>query len=220
MGNHVDFKETIIIMTSNIGARFLSKGGKMGFEEDYSKAESKKEQILDEMRRFFNPEFINRVDEIIIFDPLTRENIRSIVDNLVEEINLHIINRNIHVVLSKAAKDYFAEEGYSEIYGARPLRRLMRKEIEDELANMLLEQKITHSALVNISIKNKKLHLHVAELPEEQLEELRRRYLVEQNAIDNYWNDNYDIAVTTPQKTDSDDSDSFDLNSPHSVSAT
>ncbi|MCB1147240.1 MAG: ATP-dependent Clp protease ATP-binding subunit, partial [Leptospiraceae bacterium] len=134
MGHRVDFKETIIIMTSNLGARHLMKGGKLGFESEAGKAESKKDQVMDELRKFFSPEFINRIDDVIVFDMLKPEEIREIVELMVDEINMNILHKNLYIVPDKEALDYLGEKGFDEKYGARPLRRLVQKEIEDELA--------------------------------------------------------------------------------------
>jgi len=139
-GRRVDFRDTIIIMTSNIGARELQKSGKVGFSESQiRREESKKEKALEALKKHFNPEFLNRIDEVIVFHSLTKDQIKSIIDIMVNRLNNYLFDKKIRVELDDLAKEHFCEKGYDEKYGARPLRRLIQKEVEDYLANRFLE---------------------------------------------------------------------------------
>jgi ATP-dependent Clp protease ATP-binding subunit ClpC len=139
-GRRVDFRDTIIIMTSNIGARELQKSGKVGFSESQiRREESKKEKALEALKKHFNPEFLNRIDEVIVFHSLTKDQIKSIIDIMVNRVNNYLFDKKIRIELDDLAKEHFCEKGYDEKYGARPLRRLIQKEVEDYLANRFLE---------------------------------------------------------------------------------
>jgi ATP-dependent Clp protease ATP-binding subunit ClpC len=190
-GHHVDFKETIIILTSNIGARFLQKGGKLGFSEGDNKQDGKREQVLEELRKHFSPEFLNRIDDVIIFDPLTRDEIQEIVDLTIDEINYNALAKNMYLTLKGNARSYLAEKGYSEKYGARPLKRLVQREIEDELAMMLLEKKITQPVEIKISTSKKdgveKLSFAFENLSAEKFLEIKGEYYEDEASIDEIW---------------------------------
>ncbi len=190
-GHHVDFKETIIILTSNIGARFLQKGGKLGFSEGDSRQDGKREQVLEELRKHFSPEFLNRIDDVIIFDPLTREEIQEIVDLTIDEINYNALAKNMYLTLKGNARSYLADKGFSEKYGARPLKRLVQREIEDELAMMLLEKKITQPVEIKISTTKKdgaeKLSFAFENLSAEKFLEIRGEYFEDEASIDEIW---------------------------------
>ena len=139
-GRKVDFSETIIIMTSNLGAREMQKGGKLGFAEDEARRqELKKERVMEELKKHFNPEFLNRIDEIITFHTLTKEHIREIIDIMVDRMNVALLEKKILLHMDNAAKDHIADIGYDEKYGARPLRRTLQREVEDHMANRMLE---------------------------------------------------------------------------------
>ena len=189
MGHRVDFKETIIIMTSNVGARQLLKGGKLGFDEESSKKEARKDQIMEELKHFFSPEFLNRIDETVIFESLTEKNIKDIVKILLEEININIIEKNIHIELTAAAAEYLAKNGFDEKYGARPLRRLLQKEIEDELALYILEEKIDKPTLVKVDCKENKIDFKFSRLAQKKLERLKRDYLIHEKSVEDFWDD-------------------------------
>ena len=133
-GRVVDFKNTVIIMTSNLGSRFLQHlepGNTAQFE-------MARVQVLDEVRKAFRPEFLNRIDEIIVFHPLSQEHTKAIVELQLRELQQRLDGQKIRLVTSDAAKAYLAREGYSPDFGARPLRRLIQREIENRLAKMVL----------------------------------------------------------------------------------
>jgi len=141
-GRRVDFKNTILIMTSNIGTRHARKGKGLGFvrteEEDY---EGMKERILEEVKRTFSPEFLNRVDEIIVFRPLSEEAVLKIVDILLREVVERIEAQGMRLDVSGGARSFLAEKGYDPVFGARPLKRTIQKYISDPLAEEMLEGK-------------------------------------------------------------------------------
>jgi ATP-dependent Clp protease ATP-binding subunit ClpC len=141
-GRTVDFRNTVVIMTSNIGTRFVSRqGASLGFQvSSQPSAETQfRDDISEALKRTFRPEFLNRIDEIIIFHTLTRENVMSIVDLQMEEIRGRLGERGLDIELSEAAKGWLADEGYDPAFGARPLRRSLQRYVESPLAQKLLE---------------------------------------------------------------------------------
>jgi len=140
-GRKVNFRNTVIIMTSNIGARLIQKATPLGFhrneEEDfYAKI---KDSIMDELKKTLSPEFLNRIDEIVVFHPLNKEHLYSIIDLLVDEMNKHLLDHEILVELSKEVKEFIVEKYYQPLYGARQMRRAIQKEIEDPLSEEILK---------------------------------------------------------------------------------
>jgi ATP-dependent Clp protease ATP-binding subunit ClpC len=139
-GRTVDFKNTVVIMTSNLGSQEFQRGS-LGFRhETQSRTEQKrlKSSIDGALKQTFRPEFLNRIDEIIIFDPLTEEEIREIVDLMMKEVQARIEDRNITVILTDEAKSWLAEEGFDPMFGARPLRRTIQREVENPLSKKIL----------------------------------------------------------------------------------
>ena len=139
-GRKVDFSNTVIIMTSNVGAREIAKPGAMGFGATSGQLSDDeiKSRAMGELKKLFRPEFINRVDEIVVFKSLTAEQIRGIVDLLVINLRNRLIGQGMSIELTEAAKDLLAKEGTDPIYGARPLRRAIQTHVEDPLAEQLL----------------------------------------------------------------------------------
>ena len=135
-GRVIDFKNTVLIMTSNLGARDISKGGSLGFHDDEKKTSYDRMQakVRDEIERAFNPEFLNRVDETIVFHTLDRGEIGQIVHILMKEIEDRLAEENLTLSLSEATTDFLVEKGYDEKFGARPLRRAIQRYIEDPLS--------------------------------------------------------------------------------------
>ena len=127
-GRTVDFKNTIIIMTSNLGSEHILDGNTS--------------KVMDEVKKYFRPEFINRVDEIIVFNPLTKDNIRKILDKLIKEMEDRLSNDNIHIELTDSAKDYLVDNGYDITYGARPLKRLLSRTVETSIAKVLINNEV------------------------------------------------------------------------------
>ena len=140
-GRKVDFSNTVIIMTSNVGAREIAKPGAMGFGSNASQLSDKeiKSRAMGELKKLFRPEFLNRVDEIVVFKSLAKDQIRGIVDLMVRELRNRLIGEGMSIELTDAAKDLIAKEGTDPIYGARPLRRAIQTLVEDPLAEQLLE---------------------------------------------------------------------------------
>ncbi len=153
-GRKVDFSETIIIMTSNLGAREMQKGGKLGFaEDDKRREELKKDRVMEELKKHFNPEFLNRIDEIITFHTLTKEHIRQIIDIMLDRMNVQLLEKKILLSMNDEAKDHVADLGYDEKYGARPLRRTLQREVEDYMANRMLEGAYKEPTEILVSVR-------------------------------------------------------------------
>lgn len=147
-GRTVDFKNTVIIMTSNVGSQHLKKdAASLGFlSDERAKAnagEFAKNRVLDEAKRVFRPEFLNRIDEIIVFSSLTDEDLKQIVEIMLKEVSQRLAHANLNIELSEAAKQELLKEGRDHAYGARPLRRAIQKMIEDEVSEMIIKQVIT-----------------------------------------------------------------------------
>ncbi|HMK48740.1 MAG TPA: ATP-dependent Clp protease ATP-binding subunit [Thermodesulfovibrionales bacterium] len=140
-GRKVDFRNTVIIMTSNLGARLIEKATPLGFQKNVNGIiyEKIKENVLNELKKTFNPEFLNRVDEIVVFHPLEKEHLMSIIDLLVDETNRILLDRELVIEVSQEVKEWIIGRYYQPIYGARPMRRAVQKEIEDPLSEELLK---------------------------------------------------------------------------------
>jgi len=139
-GRHVDFRNTILIMTSNIGADLIKGGGGFGFGKHApdDKFNNIKSVLMKEVERFFRPEFINRLDDTIVFKPLTKEDLVSIVEFEVSKVSKRLEEQGFTLTLDQSAKDFLIDKGYNPDYGARPLRRAIGTYIEDPLSEMLL----------------------------------------------------------------------------------
>ena len=160
-GKTVDFKNTVIIMTSNVGATSIKKQNVLGFatsvDEDKEEYERMKETITEELKRTFRPEFLNRLDEVIVFHSLKEEQVRSIVDIMIEQLEARLKKRNINIVVSEETKEFIANQGFDAQYGARPLERTIRKMIEDQLAEEILRGNITKKKKIEIDYDGEKL---------------------------------------------------------------
>ena len=144
LGNQVDFRNTLIIMTSNLGTRFLATKGHMGFREKSFEADLKSTEALIhmELKREFSPEFINRIDDIIIFNPLTQTELRQICRLLVDDVNQALIHKNVHISIDDTVVDWLLKRAEEESNsGARPLRRAIQRHIEDEISEFMIRQK-------------------------------------------------------------------------------
>lgn len=164
-GRRVNFKNTVIIMTSNLGSEVIHKRN-LGFredsEDDLPAEEEMKQKVLGALRDTFKPEFLNRMDEIIIFHPLSRPMLRQIVDLQLEQIAKRLEEKKIRIRLTPAAKEYLSRKGYDNAYGARPLKRLIQNEIMNELANQLIAKQVKEGDRVRIDAKNDRLIFEVA----------------------------------------------------------
>lgn len=164
-GRRVDFKQTIIIMTSNAGAQAIVEPKRLGFisDEDGKKDyERMKAGVMEEVRKIFKPEFLNRIDEIMVFHTLKKEDIQKIVSILLKKLEKRCQEQmNITLRVAASVKDYLAESGFDSKYGARPLRRAIQTKIEDPLANEVLEGRIHQGDLISVQMKNKQVHFTV-----------------------------------------------------------
>lgn len=164
-GRVVDFKNTVIIMTSNAGAENIVAPKTLGFAtstDEKQSHENMKSKVMDEVRRIFKPEFINRIDEIIVFHMLNKEQIGKIVDIMINTVNKRTLEQmKISIELDDEAKRYIVDKGYDEKYGARPLRRTIQNELEDNIAEKILEGKIKEGNKVKVTVKDGKLDFSV-----------------------------------------------------------
>ncbi len=163
-GHKVDFRNAIIIMTSNVGADTIKQGPNLGFafqrdqaaeeEEAYS---TMRKNLTEQLKRTFRPEFINRVDSIIVFRQLTQEDIRAIVDIILGEVNDRLVDYDMSIVASNNAKDWLVKHGYDREFGARPLRRLVQSAIEDKLSDAVLSGRFATGDRIRIDAVEDKL---------------------------------------------------------------
>jgi ATP-dependent Clp protease ATP-binding subunit ClpB len=149
-GRTVDFKNTIIIMTSNLGSEFLLNG----MDDQGNISPETEKSVMDLLRGSFRPEFLNRLDEIIMFKPLTKDHIGNIIDLLLVELNERLADRDLHVELTEAAKQYVAENGYDPAFGARPLKRYLQKHVETLAARIILGGDISMGDVIRIDVKD------------------------------------------------------------------
>ena len=168
-GRRVDFRNSIIVMTSNIGAELIRKGSTLGFavhsdevksqEQDY---EQMKEKLLGELKKTFRPEFLNRVDGVVVFHPLTKEHIRKIVNLMLVTVTQQLAEKGIKLEVTEAAKDFLGEKGYDEVFGARPLRRVIQDMIEDKLSDDLLRGKFQSGDAIVVDLEGDEIVVHTA----------------------------------------------------------
>ena len=151
-GRTVDFKNTVIIMTSNIGSRYLLEGVQGDAIPD-----SVRESVMAELRKSFRPEFLNRIDETILFKPLTLDEITKIVDLLLTDLNKRLADRRVTVKLDKKAHEWTAEKGYDPVFGARPLKRFLQRTIETKLARALLSGEVQEGSDLTFTVLDDQL---------------------------------------------------------------
>ena len=151
-GRTVDFKNVVVIMTSNVGSRYLQD---QLLDDEIS--ESARESVLAELRDHFRPEFLNRIDDTVLFKPLTLEEITEIVNLLLSGLNKRLSDRNVSVVFTDAAKKWIGEKGYDPTYGARPLKRFLQKQVETQLARALVAGEVNEGSQVSFSVKDDQL---------------------------------------------------------------
>ncbi len=156
-GRTVDFKNTILIMTSNIGSAYLLDGiDSMG----NIKPEAQ-EMVMNDLRAHFRPEFLNRLDETILFKPLTKQNIGGIIDLMIADVNKRLEDRELSIELTQAAKDYIVENGYDPVYGARPLKRFLQKHVETLAARLILEGEVRADDVILMDVDNNQLRARI-----------------------------------------------------------
>ncbi len=147
-GRTVDFKNTVIIMTSNIGSSHLLDG----VADDGTIADAARDQVMQALRMHFRPEFLNRVDDMVLFKPLTVEEITRIVDLLTEALQARLSDRDVKLELSEAARAFVARQGYDPVYGARPLRRYLQRELETRIGRALVAGQVSDGATLKIDV--------------------------------------------------------------------
>ena len=168
-GRRVDFRNSIIVMTSNIGAELIRKGGNIGFvsHSDEAKAqqmdhERMKEKLLGELKKTFRPEFLNRIDGVVVFHSLNKEHIRQIVDLMLKSVTGQLAEKGIALEVTDAAKDVLGEKGYDEVFGARPLRRVIQDMVENPLSEDLLRGKFQSGDTAIIDVEDGEIVVHPA----------------------------------------------------------
>ena len=176
-GRRVDFRNSIIVMTSNIGAELIRKGSSIGFASRSDEAKTQqmdyermKEKLLGELKKTFRPEFLNRVDGVVVFHSLTKEHIRQIVDLMLATVTQQLAEKKVKLKVTDSAKDFLGEKGYDEVYGARPLRRAIQDRVEDKLSEDLLGGKFQAGDTVVVDLEDGEIVVHpapVGALPEE-----------------------------------------------------
>ena len=159
-GRTVDFKNTVIIMTSNIGSEYLLQGVIQNGEI----REDARASVMDALRRHFMPEFLNRVDDIVMFKPLTMDEIKKIIDLLAEDLNRRLKPRRLTFRLTDAARDFIAGAGYDPVYGARPLKRFVQREVETRIGRAIIAGSITDGSTITVDVQDGELVVtHAAE---------------------------------------------------------
>ncbi len=166
-GRRVDFRNSIIVMTSNIGAELIRKGTTIGFVARSDEAkhqqqayETMKEKLLGELKKTFRPEFLNRIDGVVVFHSLTKEHIRKIVDLMLAIVTQQLLEKGIKLEVTEAAKDFLGEKGYDEVFGARPLRRVIQDMVEDKLSDSLLRSQIRTGDTVVVDLEGEEIVVH------------------------------------------------------------
>jgi len=167
-GRKVDFRNAVIVMTSNIGAEVIKKDSNIGFslEADGAKARKKsyeamKDKVLNEVKQFFRPEFLNRIDAQVVFHALSEEHIREIVDLMIADLEKQLSEKQITIEVTNEARDYIGREGYDETYGARPLRRVIQNLIEDKLSDLILDGTIDEGNDVLVDFVDEEISISV-----------------------------------------------------------
>ena len=160
-GRTVDFKNTILIMTSNIGSSYLLDG----IAEDGTIEDIAREAVMNELRLHFRPEFLNRLDETILFKPLTKADIKNIIHLIVKDINARLADREISIKITPEAENYIVEEGFDPVYGARPLKRYVQKHVETLVAKLILADKVKAKdvLVVDVNVEKEALVARVEE---------------------------------------------------------
>ena len=146
-GRTVDFKNTILIMTSNIGSSYLLEG----IDEKGEITPEAESLVMNDLRAHFRPEFLNRLDETILFKPLTKSDVRSIINLLLADLNKRLADKELHLELTEEAKDYITDQGYDPVYGARPLKRYVQKYVETLTARIILQGDVSSGDTIVIT---------------------------------------------------------------------
>ncbi len=178
-GRTVDFRNTIVIMTSNVGATLLNREAAIGFmqgkdkeKQAQSEYEAMKDKVLGELKNTFKPEFLNRIDAIIVFHSLRQEHVRQIVDLMLSRVRTQLTEQQVELLVPDDAKDFLVTKGYDPQYGARPLRRTIQNLVEDPLAEGLLQGKFRPGDIIEAVVRDGTVELEVHERREDLLREL------------------------------------------------
>ena len=155
-GRTVDFRNTVIVMTSNIGSQSIQE---MAGEQNY---ETMKAALMDTLTQHFRPEFVNRIDDVVVFHPLSREHIRRIVDIQLGYLHDRLAERDMRIRLSDAARDKLADAGFDPVYGARPLKRAIQQQVENPLAREILEGRFKPGDTVDVGVSDERLEFQNA----------------------------------------------------------
>jgi ATP-dependent Clp protease ATP-binding subunit ClpC len=176
-GHVVDFRNTVVILTSNIGTKRIGKVSGMGFhlQDEEASYVAMKEKIMVEVKKTFNPEFLNRIDEIIVFRPLSIEAIKTIVDIMMRKVNERLVDKNITIRISEEVRDFLVNKGYDPEYGARPLRRTIQRYIEDTLSQLIIDGTIPENTDIEAYLENEEIRFRATE---------RSKVLVDTPAVD------------------------------------
>jgi len=166
-GRKVDFKNTLLIMTSNIGAELLRKQGSLGFRAPKGDVtyQDMKVQLLEEMKKAFKPEFLNRVDDIIVFRPLSREDLQKIVEFEIAQVQGRLKEQGVSIELTAAAKDFLIEKGFDPMYGARPLKRTISRFLEDSLAQEIISGHFKEGSSIMVDAEKDRLVFRLVDAP-------------------------------------------------------
>jgi ATP-dependent Clp protease ATP-binding subunit ClpC len=166
-GRRVDFRNSIIVMTSNVGADLIQKGSAIGFTVHSDEAKTRqeshermKDKLLSELKKTFRPEFLNRIDSVVVFHSLTKEHIRKIVDLMLSIIAQQLVEKGIKLEVTDAAKDFLGQKGYDEVFGARPLRRVIQDMVEDKLSEDLLRGKFKAGDTATVDLEGEEIVVH------------------------------------------------------------
>ena len=155
LGHMVSFKNAVLVMTSNAGAREISKESALGFrsEDGIMSYQEIKSSAMNELKRMFRPEFLNRVDEIVVFESLTKRQVIEILEIMLSEVKLRLLEMNISLDVKKRAKEHLVEEGFDVKFGARPLRRVIQRELEDPLSVEILKGNCPTGSAVSVTVR-------------------------------------------------------------------
>ena len=156
LGRKVDFKNTVVIMTSNLGTKLIQKGVSLGFHrpEQSEQNQRMKDEVLTELRRAFSPEFLNRIDEVVVFHQLEKEHLISILDILLRELNVRLVERGVQIEINEDVKQWLIKEGYQPLYGARPMRRTIQRIIGDPLSEELIKGRFKDARKVKVVMRD------------------------------------------------------------------
>ena len=163
-GRRVDFRNSIIIMTSNLGSDLIKRDTTLGFgvksdgaQTAQQSYERMKDKVMDEVKRFFRPEFLNRLDATVVFHQLDKEQINAIVDLMIKMVQKELEDRNVTLEITEAAREYLGEKGFDPVLGARPLRRVIQNEVEDTLSDELLSGRLNDGDVAIVDVEDEKI---------------------------------------------------------------